>query len=90
MRKGNLSNMEIRDIIVFDDDKEYVIASKVEYNNKTYLYLSDVNNSGKVMFGYLDNDDIVEIKDSKLIKELLPMFLESSKDVINEIFNSEE
>lgn len=82
--------MEIRDIIVFDDDKEYVIASKVEYNNKTYLYLSDVNNSGKVMFGYLDNDDIVEIKDSKLIKELLPMFLESSKDVINEIFNSEE
>lgn len=82
--------MEIRDVVVFDDDKEYVIASKVEYNNKTYLYLSDVNNSGKVMFGYLDSDDIVEIKDSKLIKELLPMFLESSKDVINEIFNSEE
>lgn len=82
--------MEIRDVVVFDDDKEYVIASKVDYNNKTYLYLSDVNNSGKVMFGYLDNDDIVEIKDSKLIKELLPMFLESSKDVINEIFNSEE
>lgn len=82
--------MEIRDVVVFDDDNEYVIASKVDYNNKTYLYLSDVNNSGKVMFGYLDNDDIVEIKDSKLIKELLPMFLESSKDVINEIFNSEE
>lgn len=82
--------MEIRDVVVFDDDNEYVIASKVDYNNKTYLYLSDVNNSGKVMFGYLDSDDIVEIKDSKLIKELLPMFLESSKDVINEIFNSEE
>ncbi len=82
--------MEIKDVIVFDDDKEYVIASKVDYKDKTYLYLSDINNNGKVMFGYIDNDEIVEIKDSKLIKELLPMFLENSKDIINKIFNSEE
>ena len=32
-------NIEIKDTLTLDDDKSYVVVSKVNYQNNTYLYL---------------------------------------------------
>lgn len=37
------------------------------------------------MFCYEDKGDIVKTNDAELIKKLLPLFLEASKDILNEI-----
>ena len=36
------------------------------------------------MFCYEDKDELVELEDKELTTNLLPLFLEASKDIINE------
>ncbi len=74
--------MEIKDVITLDDNNEYIIASKVNYDGKNYYYLVDVNKPENLMFCYEDNEDLVELKDKKLTTELLPLFYEASKDLL--------
>lgn len=33
---------EIKDTLVLDDDNEYVVVSKINYENKFYYYLVDI------------------------------------------------
>lgn len=76
--------MNIRDIVTLDDDNEYAIASKVNYEGKIYYYLIDINKNDNLMFCYEDNNELVELIDKELATKLLPLFLEASKDIINE------
>ena len=32
-------NIDVNKVIILDDLKEYVIASKVEYNGSSYIYI---------------------------------------------------
>ena len=76
--------MEMRDIVVLDDNNKYAIISKIDYEQKKYYYLVDINNVENLMFCYEDKGDLVNINDAGLIKKLLPLFLEASKHIINE------
>lgn len=76
--------MNIRDIVTLDDDNEYVVASKLNYEGKIYYYLIDINKNDNLMFCYEDNNELVELIDKELATKLLPLFLEASKDIINE------
>lgn len=42
----------IKDIITLDNDKEYVIASKTNYEGKIYYFLVDVNDNSNIKFCY--------------------------------------
>ena len=59
-----------------DDENEYVVISKVYYNNKNYYYLLDKNNYSNTLFCYEENDELVEINDKELTTKLLPLFVE--------------
>lgn len=80
-------NIDIRDTLTLDDNNEYVVVSKVNYENRNYYYLIDMNNPDNLMFCYEDNEDLVELKDKELTTRLLPLFLEASKDIIAEFQN---
>ena len=77
--------IDIKDIVTLDDDKKYVVASKTDYSDgKTYYYLVDINDNGNVKFGYLDNEEFVEINNSELISLLLPLFAKNGMEALTQ------
>lgn len=74
--------IDIKDVLTLEDDKKYVVVSKIDYENKVYFYLVGVEEITDVKFGYLDNDEFVEINDKELVTKLLPHFY---KDVKNNL-----
>ena len=79
--------IEIKDSLILSDNNEYVVASKTDYNDNTYLYLVDINNNTNIKFCRLDNDRVIEIKDEKLLKKLAPLFYKASRHLLNEFIN---
>lgn len=75
--------INIKDTLVLDDSNEYVVISKIFYDNKNYYYLLDKNNNSNIKFCFEDNDVLVEIDDRKLITKLLPLFLKASQKELN-------
>ena len=75
--------IDIKDILTLDDKNDYVVVSKINYENKTYYYLIDINTNNNLKFCYEDNNELVEIEDKELTTKLLPMFLEVSKKELN-------
>lgn len=78
-------NIDIKDILTLSDDNRYVVASKTNYNNKTYYYLVDLNNYKNIKFCEEDKNELVEIEDAETIKKLLLLFINSAKDILKEI-----
>ena len=74
--------IDLKDVLTLEDDKKYVVVSKIDYENKVYFYLVGVEEITDVKFGYLDNDEFVEINDKELVTKLLPHFY---KDVKNNL-----
>lgn len=85
--------IEIKDTINLSDGNEYVVCSKVDYEDKWYLYLIDINNMKNIKFCEEVRENgvhkVVEVDNSTLLKTLLPLFYEAGKDVLEE-FNGEE
>jgi len=77
--------MEIRGVVTLDDNNKYAIVSKIDYEEKKYYYLVDINNVENLMFCYEDKGDLVKLNDAELIKKMLPLFLDASKDIIKKI-----
>lgn len=74
--------INIKDTLTLDDENEYVVISKVYYNNKNYYYLLDKNNYSNTLFCYEENDELVEINDKELTTKLLPLFVEVAQKEI--------
>ena len=72
-------NIDISDLITLSDKNEYVVVNKVNFNNKVYYYIADINNQSNLKFCYIDDDELVEIKDKQLIMKLIPLFKDSTK-----------
>jgi len=77
-------NISIKDILSLDDNKKYVVVSKIYYDGKDYLYLVDIDDNDNLKFCYLDQDEIVEISDKELNTRLLPLFFGKVKNVLKE------
>lgn len=80
-------DIDIKDVVELDDNIEYIVVSKTNYNNNTYYYLIDINNTTNFKFLYEDLSDqtLVEVEDDNLLKELIPLFLSASKPVLEEM-----
>ena len=79
--------INIKDTLVLDDDNEYVVVSKVVYNEKNYYYILDKYESSNFKVCYLENDELVEIEDEKLVKTLIPLFFDNAKEDIIDILS---
>ena len=74
--------INIKDTLTLDDNNEYVVVSKINYENKKYYCLVDINDNENLKFCYQENDEIVELIDKKITTKLLPLFYEASKDLL--------
>ena len=80
-------NIDIKDIITLSDNNEYVVVSKTDYQDKIYYYLIDKNNNENIKFCVENNENksLLEIEDTSIIQQLLPLFVEStSKSITKE------
>ena len=71
--------IDVKDVLTLEDDKKYVVVSKIDYENKVYFYLVGVEEITDVKFGYIDNDEFVEINNKELVTKLLPHFYKDVK-----------
>ena len=72
--------INVKDTLVLDDNNEYVVVSKLNYENREYFYLVDINENRNLKFCYLNGDKLVELENKELIKKLLPMFLKKCRN----------
>jgi len=73
--------IDIRDILTLDDNNEYVVVSKITYEDKIYYYLVDKNKNENIKFCYEKEDNLVELNDKVLVTKLLPLFLDAAKSI---------
>lgn len=82
-----MKNINANNIILLDDGKEYIVASKIVYNSSNYIYFLEVNNPKNYKFAEIEEDDIsiIEPYEKKLLNELIPLFGLDAKKTINEL-----
>lgn len=74
--------IDIKDIVTLDDNNDYIVVSKLNYQEKTFYYLLDIYNDENIKFCYENNREFVEIEDKNLITNLLPLFLQVTQKEI--------
>ena len=80
-------NIKYSDILTLADKRKYVVAGIADYNNYRYLYLIDILDNKNMKFVWLKEKSVVELDnnlDYELIKVLMPLFLESTKEFLEE------
>ena len=66
------------DVLTLEDNNEYVVVSKVTYDDANYLYIVDLNDVKNIKFVKENNDEVLEISDKDLISELIPLFIDDT------------
>ncbi len=77
-------NINIKDTLLLSDNNEYVVINKLNYNEKTYLFLVN-KNMEDIKFCYQDNDEVVLVENSDTIKNLMALFLKDLVKKANEV-----
>lgn len=79
-------NINTFSTITLDDGKEYAVASKVEFNDSTYIYILDVDNPKNYKFAEIEVDSvsIINKDEEELLANLLPLFDLDSKKTYDE------
>lgn len=78
-------NIQFLDSLILDDDNEYIVVSKVHYNQQNHYCLVDKNNADNLKFCYEDGDELVEANNKELNTILLPLFLEEGKKALESL-----
>lgn len=79
-------NIDIRDTITLNDDNKYVVVSKIDYDDDTYYYLTDINNNENTKFlvqNRYKQESLLEVEDIELLQKLFPMFLSKTKEIMD-------
>ena len=74
-----MEEIEIRDIITLDDNKEYFVSGRCIFDDIDYLSLVSVDDYS-IKFAALVGNQVVIMdnkEDKDIIDELLPLFLQS-------------
>ncbi len=78
-------NIDVKDKIALDDGKEYVVASKINYQNKIYYYLIEASShsSIKICYEKVGTNILVDSEDKDINTALIPLFAEQLKPFLN-------
>ena len=76
--------IEIKDSVTLDNNVEYIVTSKTNYNNELYYYFVNSNDTTdfKILRFNKNNNKLIEFENPDLIKKLLPMFFKETLNFI--------
>lgn len=67
---------EIGNILTLADDNEYSVVDQFNDSGINYIYLVDINNTANIIYGKLENDEIVEISDAEELEKVIKLVYE--------------
>lgn len=70
-------------ILTLADNNEYSVVDQFIDNGNNYVYLVDINNPLNIIYGKLENDEIIELSDSEELERII-------KIVYNNTHNNKE
>lgn len=70
---------EKNNILTLADNNEYLVLDKFNYNNITYVYLVDINDNTNIIYGKLNEEDIVELSDPEELEIIIRKVNENLK-----------
>ena len=70
-------NIEERNIVVLDDDNSYFVLKKINYENKNYYCLSEVNKWENIKYLYESGDELVEIEDDETFEKVVSLIMDT-------------
>ena len=59
--------------ITLSDDNEYAIVDQFNEMGTNYIYLVDINDNSNILYGKLENDEIVEITDVDELEKVIKL-----------------
>ena len=73
--------IEAGEVLTLSNNKVYSVVSSVNYEDNNYVYLIDQDDYSNIMFCRFDeeNNELVEVKDSKLLEKLINLVSEELK-----------
>ena len=78
-------NINVKDTLLLNDKNEYVVASKGVINSINYYYLVDINNNSNIKFCEENNNELIEIENQEIIKNLISLFASEAENILGEI-----
>ena len=77
-------NINKKDRVTLDDEIDYAVVSKVDYQEETYFCFGDTKGDNfKILKLNKINDKLIPITEPNLIQILLPLFLKDSISILN-------
>ncbi len=67
---------EIGNILTLADDNEYSVVDQFNDSGINYVYLVDINNNANIIYGKLENDEIVEISEAEELEKVIKLVYE--------------
>ena len=61
-------------IVTLDNNKRYVLINTINYKEKDYIYLANIDEPRDIIIGEVINDEIKVIEDGKLLIEVMKEF----------------
>lgn len=68
--------LEIGEVIVLEDEKEFVVIDIINHNDKRYLMLSNVNNANDIAVRIEDGDYIKGLDSEEELVKVLEIYAE--------------
>lgn len=65
--------------VMLSDNMNYLVVSNVIYEDKDYYLLVDINNYSNIKFVVINNNEVFEIKDRKILNKILNLVIKDMK-----------
>ena len=75
--------IDIKDVLTLEDDSDYVVVSKIDYEGITYLYLVSLSDNDSKIYK-LKYDGVCEVTDANMIRILVSMLYQKASQTITE------
>lgn len=70
------------DVLTLEDGKKYTVIDIFDENNTKYIYLIDINKRTNMIFGKVEDEDIVIITDPNELKKVVSKIKQNFDDLL--------
>ena len=74
-----MMKVEVNNIVTLDNDADYLVTNKLDYENNTYFAISNLNDDKDLKIVRQEGNELVEFFDSELLTKLVCLFDSQNK-----------
>lgn len=71
--------VEVNNIVTLDNDSDYLVTNKLDYENNTYFAISNLNDDKDLKIVRQEGNELVEFFDFELLTKLVCLFDSQNK-----------